>query len=195
MALTDEQLDVLRMNLNSRRVATRRDGGKNLSYLEAWDIKAHLIRVFGYGNFDATVHDVRLLFERTYNRSSDDAEMIEVCFSAMCTLVIRDKTGQQICTYTEGACGQANVQAANATRGDAYDNALKQAESDALKRCAINLGTQFGLSLYNDGSRADVIRWTIEPKWPTTELTDDQRQALETSVGATDNPGEGEGGS
>jgi hypothetical protein len=35
--------------------------------------------------------------------------------------------------------------------------AVKTAESDALKRAAINLGTQFGLSLYDNGSRNDVV--------------------------------------
>lgn len=39
--------------------------------------------------------------------------------------------------------------------------AIKTAESDALKRAAINLGTQFGLSLYNNGSTADIIRATL----------------------------------
>jgi hypothetical protein len=42
--------------------------------------------------------------------------------------------------------------------------AIKTAESDALKRAAINLGTQFGLSLYNNGSLQDVVvRTLIEP--------------------------------
>jgi hypothetical protein len=35
--------------------------------------------------------------------------------------------------------------------------AIKTAESDAIKRAAINLGTQFGLSLYNNGSTKDVV--------------------------------------
>ena len=39
--------------------------------------------------------------------------------------------------------------------------AVKTAESDALKRAAINLGTQFGLSLYDNGSRADVVGHTL----------------------------------
>jgi hypothetical protein len=40
--------------------------------------------------------------------------------------------------------------------------AIKTAESDALKRAAINLGTQFGLSLYNNGSLRDVIVKTLD---------------------------------
>jgi hypothetical protein len=33
-----------------------------------------------------------------------------------------------------------------------------------LKRAAINLGTQFGLSLYNDGSLSDVVIQTLDRK-------------------------------
>jgi hypothetical protein len=40
--------------------------------------------------------------------------------------------------------------------------AIKTAESDALKRAAINLGTQFGLSLYNNGSLRDVVVQTLD---------------------------------
>jgi hypothetical protein len=39
--------------------------------------------------------------------------------------------------------------------------AIKTAESDALKRAAINLGDQFGLSLYNNGATAPVVIQTL----------------------------------
>jgi hypothetical protein len=39
--------------------------------------------------------------------------------------------------------------------------AIKTAESDCLKRAAINLGTQFGLSLYDDGNMNDVVIKTL----------------------------------
>jgi recombination DNA repair RAD52 pathway protein len=67
-------------------------------------------------------------------------------------------------TYTEAAVGSASLP----RRGDAHDMAIKTAESDALKRAAINLGTQFGLSLYNDGSMHDVVIETLVP--PVSQL-------------------------
>ena len=39
--------------------------------------------------------------------------------------------------------------------------AVKTAESDAFKRAAINLGDQFGLSLYNNGSLKPVVGRTL----------------------------------
>jgi len=56
-------------------------------------------------------------------------------------------------TYTEWAAGDA----INPVRGDAHDMAIKTAESQAFKRCAVNLGDQFGLSLYNNGSFAATV--------------------------------------
>ena len=40
--------------------------------------------------------------------------------------------------------------------------AIKTAESQAFKRCAINLGDQFGLSLYNNGGTASVVRAVLD---------------------------------
>ena len=49
----------------------------------------------------------------------------------------------------------------NPQRGESHDMAVKTAESDAIKRAAINLGTQFGLSLYNNGSLKDIVVMTL----------------------------------
>jgi hypothetical protein len=60
-----------------------------------------------------------------------------------------------------------------------------------LKRCCINLGNQFGLSLYDQGSTRDVIRGVVpRPKvlstGPDEGLTDEQKANLEHSLGATE---------
>lgn len=45
--------------------------------------------------------------------------------------------------------------------GDAHDQAMKTALSQGLKRCAANLGDQFGMSLYNGGSYDAVVLGTL----------------------------------
>ena len=45
--------------------------------------------------------------------------------------------------------------------GEAHGNALTNSETYALRRAAINLGDQFGLSLYNKGSLEAIVRWTL----------------------------------
>ena len=53
--LNDRQYEQLLKPLNDTRVAKRGQAGRQLSYLEAWDVKAHLIRIFGFGGWSADV--------------------------------------------------------------------------------------------------------------------------------------------
>lgn len=179
-----EQYKTLMRPLNGTRVAKRQQGGKNLSYLESWDVRAHLIRVFGFGNFDVELVDYGYVGQREYT-SQQSKPMIEVIWRAKVQLTLRNKHGVRIARYTEGAVGSAS--GPDNMAGDHHDNALKTAESDALKRCAINLGTQFGLSLYNDGSTKDVVKATIiKPdgvQEEKREITPEQAAALNKSVG------------
>lgn len=143
--LNAAQHDQLLKPLNASRIAKRSGGGgKQLSYLEAWDVKAHLIRIFGFGGFSADVLTADLAFEE-----QTDKGHWSVGYKVILQLSIHDLHA----TYTEAAVGSASLP----QRGEAHDMAIKTAESDALKRAAINLGTQFGLSLYDDGTMRDVV--------------------------------------
>jgi len=147
--LNDRQYEQLLKPLNESRVAKRGQAGRQLSYLEAWDVKAHLIRIFGFGGWSADVLESTLAFE-------DKNEKGQWNVGYKVTLRLSIPTLE--CTYTESAVGSANLP----QRGEAHDMAIKTAESDALKRAAINLGTQFGLSLYNNGSMRDVVVQTLD---------------------------------
>lgn len=150
--LNEQQYEQLLKPLNPARVAKRSGGGRQLSYLEAWDVKAHLNRIFGFVNWSADVIESDLAFEE-----KNEKGQWHVAYKV--TLRLRIHTGSiPEPTYTEAAIGFATLP----SRGEAHDMAIKTAESDALKRAAINLGTQFGLSLYNNGSTADVIGKTLD---------------------------------
>jgi hypothetical protein len=179
--LNEQQYEQLLKPLNPARVAKRSGGGRQLSYLEAWDVKAHLNRIFGFLNWSADVIESLLAFEE-----KNEKGQWHVAYKV--TLRLRIHTGSiPEPTYTEAAIGFATLP----SRGEAHDMAIKTAESDALKRAAINLGTQFGLSLYNNGSTADVIGKTLdvmphsgalegEPAIPVTGMS----EAMADSEGA-----------
>jgi len=152
MKLTDEQYEVLLKPLAASRVAHRSQGGMKLSYLEAWDVKAHLIRIFGFGAWSADVLSAELAFEE-----KDEKGRWNVGYKVVMRLRIHGQGYDDDTTYTEAAVGSATLP----QRGEAHDMAVKTGESDALKRAAINLGTQFGLSLYDNGSRTDVVKHTL----------------------------------
>lgn len=157
MKLTNEQYEQLLKPLNASRVAQRNQAGISLSYLEAWDVKAHLIRIFGFGGWSADVLSAELAFE-----DKDEKGRWSVGYRVVMRLAIHPDDAYYAsgaATYTEAAVGSATLP----QRGEAHDMAIKTAESDALKRAAINLGTQFGLSLYDNGNRNDVVKKTLVP--------------------------------
>lgn len=162
--LNDRQHEQLLRPLNPARVAKRSQAGRNLSYLEAWDVKAHLIRIFGFGAWSWHVISADLAFEDQID-AKNGGKQWSVGYRVIGTLTIPSLG----CIYTEASVGFAKLP----DRGEAHDMAIKTAESDALKRAAINLGTQFGLSLYNDGSTKDVVGQTLDRDLSHSGTTED----------------------
>lgn len=166
--LTAEQLYYLGEDLSPLLVSQRRQGGATLSYMEAWQIKATLIRVFGYGGFSADVLESKVLRmqqdvpavewvgsgqNRAKRPKVDDNGQPVFNWSVTAQSLVRLTIHQTGATYTEAAAASQ----VGPDIGEVTDFAIKTSESDALKRAAIYLGTQFGLSLYNNGGTADVI--------------------------------------
>lgn len=139
--MNDAQLKQLFAPLNPSRV--KKLQGK-FSYLEAWDVIAHLTRIFGPLGWNKRVQDVTLVHE-TENNSG----RWTVCYRATVMLEVYGADGFSYKVSEDVATGEAINQP---SRGEAHDLALKTAVSEALKRAAKDLGNQFGLSLYDDGS-------------------------------------------
>jgi DNA recombination protein Rad52 len=153
--ITSKQQEILLKGINGDRIAQRKGGGgRSLSYLEAWDVKAHMNRIFGFLNWSADVTSAELAYE-----DNSDGRW-NVAYKVILTLRVNGAS------YTEAAVGSATLP----SRGEAHDMAVKTAESDAFKRAAINIGDQFGLSLYNNGSTAPVVKQTL------VALTDDTQE-------------------
>jgi recombination DNA repair RAD52 pathway protein len=183
--LTPPQIRALMGRLSANRVANRSQGGRQLSYLEAYDVKATLIRIFGFGGFSAeTIHTQVLRLEQQPGRS--EGSQMQWNATAICTV--------RLTIHALGAVYQesASSDQSNPQPGEAVDFAIKTAESDALKRAATYLGTQFGLGLYDNGSTAEIVRILIEPEqaamWAASQPqapaeTPEQAAALAQSVG------------
>ena len=149
-ALTPEQYGYLVKPIDQRRVRSK----QGQSHLEAWDDRRHLIRVFGFGGFDIETKELRLIHERI------DNGRVTVVYLAQARLTIKDTTGAVLAVYEDGATGDA-CNFPISKLGDAHDFALKTALSQALKRCCVNLGDQFGLSLYDKGSTVAVVQGSL----------------------------------
>ena len=157
---TERQLEQLLKPLNPSRIETLDKAGQSLSYLNHADVRAHLTRVFGFGRWDAEVLDTELLFDDEQEDARHPGKTRwYVSWRATVRMRVRSPNGELIATYAETAIG-GNVQP---QRHEAHDMALKSAVSDALKRCAINLGDQFGLGLYDKGGTGAIVRATLVP--------------------------------
>lgn len=169
--LSARQLAALTAALNPARVASRSQGRAALSYLEAWDVKATLIKVFGFGGFSSELIDSEMLFREQVKQASGDRMNWKITYRARVRLTIH-QTGA---VYTEEAIADSS----QPDFTEAADMALKSAESDGLKRAAIFLGTQFGLSLYNAGSTNDVVKIVLAEDQEFPIPNPDQRAARE----------------
>lgn len=164
-----------------RETRVLRDG-KGHSHVSQQDITAHLIRVLGFGSFDTDVVKVECVFEENaVDRKTGEITLDRwnVCYRALLRLTIRDRDGREVCHYEDGSTATAQ----NQTRGDAHDLAYKSALSLAKKRAAINLGDQFGLSLYNKGQLTPLVRGTLVlPKKPEDQPEEDLQDGVEQQV-------------
>lgn len=151
MTFTARQVDQLLKPINPSRILT---DGKGHSHVSQQDVLAHLNRVFGFGNFDIDVLNTETAFETPRD---EQGRRFDVCCRAMVRLTVRDPEGREVCHYENGSTATAQ----NQTRGDAHDLAYKSAISLSVKRAAIALGDQFGLSLYNKGQREALVRGTF----------------------------------
>jgi len=159
--LTPVQIAYLTSALDRNRTATRRQGSSTLTYMEAWDIRRTLNRVFGFGGWSEEIVESRLIkVETDIPKKDRDGNVTGV---TAFRVTMQTRTRLRIHQLGASYDGEAMSTQAGAVVGDVGDFALKTSASDAIKRAAMNLGTQFGLSLYNKGSFDDVVnsQWLL----------------------------------
>jgi recombination DNA repair RAD52 pathway protein len=153
--ITAEQYGFLTSALNPKRVKHV----QGQAHLEAWDVRRHLIRCFGFAGWDFVQVTCDLIADKVVPADKPNGhERYTVIYRYVGRLIVKAADGCPLAVYEDGAVGDAVNQP---SLGDAHDLALKSAISGALKRCAVNLGDQFGLSLYRDGSVAAVVQRSL----------------------------------
>lgn len=183
--LTEQQVSFLLSPISDKRVRHLR----GMSHLEAWDVRRQLIRVFGFDGFTVETLGLDLVHENgnpNYRKKNKQGEEYgapytawTIVYRAQVRLTLKAPSGQPIAMFEDAAAGDAVNQP---SVGDAHDLAMKTALSQALKRCAVNLGDQFGLSLYNDGSQAPVVLRSLAYMGKPVEESED------TPVGSEPTP-------
>jgi DNA repair and recombination protein RAD52 len=154
----DKATTELEKPLNKQVVKTRKGGGnKDLSYIEAWHAIAEANRIFGFGSWSRHTVDLKMLDEpqRVAIGKTDDKAGYPgwaVAYFAKSRITVGD-------VVREG-CGFGN--GLDRDLGKAHELAIKEAETDSMKRALMTFGNPFGLALYDktqamvsDGNGAD----------------------------------------
>lgn len=188
--LTDQQLKVLYSALHSDRVGFNQKG---FAHVQQWDVRRFLIRVFGFGGYDTELVSIDVVREIEHAPSNPSGKSRwTVVYRVHQRLTVKDIAGRPIATFDGVATGDAQNQP---SLGDAHDGAVKEADSQSLKRAAVNLGDAFGLSLYNGGKPAAVVLWSaahphLTIKGPTA--SHDEAKPEDPPVEAEPDAGKGE---
>jgi len=155
MSFTPEQNAALSAPLDRSVVAEREQGGKKLSYIEAWHAIAEANRIFGFDGWNRETVDLRQLGEPRVTQDRYGKDQMRVGYSARVRITVLTPTGSLI--VREG-CGFGS--GIDKDVDQAHESALKEAESDAMKRALMTFGNPFGLALY-DKTQANVA--VVEP--------------------------------
>lgn len=141
MTFSPEQKEALRAPLSRDNVKEREQAGRKLSYIEGWVAIKEANRIFGFDGWNRETIDLKCVAEaaRKIGRPPNQRDGWGVTYTAK----VRITVGKIV---REG-CGTGH--GIDADLGQAHESALKEAETDAMKRCLMTFGNPFGLALYD----------------------------------------------
>jgi len=148
-----EQITALSAPLDRAKVRQREQGRSQVSYLEGWQVIAEANRIFGFDGWQRETVALRCVnqSERTIGArgtSRDQKPGWGVTYTARVRISV-STTGQPA-LIREG-CGAGH--GIDVDLGQAHESALKEAETDAMKRALMTFGNPFGLALYDKQQR------------------------------------------
>lgn len=134
MTFTAEQSAALAAPLARDVVKTRAQSGQTLSYIEGWWAIAEANRIFGFDGW--TRETIRL--DCVHTGQSERG-------NAVCTYVAKVRVTVGGIVREGTGAGHGN----DKQPGQAHEKAVKEAETDAMKRALMTFGNPFGLALYD----------------------------------------------
>ena len=137
MSFNEEQKKLLNQKINKDNVSFRSGGGgQQLAYVESWHVIQEANRIFGFDGWSCETLEAGLVSESkdSYGNS---------IFSYIA------KVRVTVANVIREGYGSGHGRGGKMSDGEKHESAIKEAESDALKRAMKSFGDQFGLSLYD----------------------------------------------
>lgn len=149
MSFTEQQVGQMRAPLSLSHVKGRNQGGRNVSYIEGWHAIAEANRIFGFDNWTRETTEIRCVSEK--EREIGQQKLPGWGVSYICKVKVIVFAGDTL--VTREGCGAGH--GIDRDLGQAHESAIKEAETDAMKRALMTFGNPFGLALY-DKTQANV---------------------------------------
>lgn len=180
MPFTEEQRIELAAPLNRSNVKTRKQGFSKVSYVEGWKCVEEANRIFGFDGWTRETVETRMVnqAERKIGQNKDGGW--GVSYIARVKIVVF--AGDSMVTREGVGAGHG----IDRDLGQAHESAIKEAETDAMKRALMTFGYCFGLALYDKEQENVADDRTYEQNEKTIDQWGDRRGAELTRAAAPD---------
>lgn len=136
--------------LDPSRVKTRKGTGRDqVSYIQGWDVIEAFNSIFGFLGWSRETVLMESLHEPKLIIDPEDPQNNKVVAAYKAKVKITVYVGDRTILREGSAAARSFAR----TASEAEEQAIKSAETDAMKRAAITFGDQFGLCLYDKEQR------------------------------------------
>jgi DNA repair and recombination protein RAD52 len=139
MSFNEDQKALLGQPLSRGSVKSRNQAGRSVSYIEGWHTIAEANRIFGFDGWTRETVDVKCVSEREREIGQQKKPGWGVSYTAKVRVIVQGVAREGV-----GAGHGIDVDL-----GQAHESAIKEAETDAMKRALMTFGNPFGLALYD----------------------------------------------
>jgi hypothetical protein len=131
-------------------VQTRSQAGRSLNYLEGWVAIREANRIFGFDGWQRETIELRCVSEGQRPIGRNQKPGWGVTYIARVRIRLGNQAGGAPSLVREGSGAGHGI---DVDLGLAHESALKEAETDAMKRALMTFGNPFGLALYDKQQR------------------------------------------
>ena len=150
---TAAQIQALAAPLDRSLISTREQGRSQLAYLPSWVVIREANRIFGFDGWQRQTISCRCITQAermigTRGQGREPRQGWGVTYTARVRITVN--AGALGVLIREGSGAGHGI---DVDLGLAHESALKEAETDAMKRALMTFGNPFGLALYDRQQR------------------------------------------
>ena len=143
-----EQLTALASPLDPARICTRKQGRASVPYLKGWAVIEEANAIFGFDGWQRQTLFCQCVTQAERSIGEDRKPGWGVTYIARVRITVF--AGSRGLLIREGTGAGHGI---DVDLGQAHESAIKEAETDAMKRALVTFGARFGLSLYDRNQR------------------------------------------